>query len=561
MKLDSVTRRLFLQGVGSAALALPFLPSLMPRDARAQTAAPLRFVGLKSWNVPPIRRWYPRTTGIAGNYTVRQYAGNAGGSGNDQRDGTTALTANLAEPTGISPVRYQAAWAPLSDFITTNVDTTRLSDILGPRLNPFRDKLLLLRGLDFMPYCNHNNGGWLGNFAAAEASVGSRTTPTLDQVLAYSSRVYPTAPLGPRSLNLAPGNFAPITFSNQGNMANPPQGVSPTINPRAAWDAVFTGFQPGGSGPTPDHPRKRLVDRVLADYNSVRNGSRIGAEDRRALDRHISFMNDVEARLRGNDGNAACSVPGRPGTGDTNDPAQLRAMYESFLDVIAAAIMCDVTRVFTLNVFKTVSRVGGGDVVIGQGCASCNTGFGIDGAASSWHGAAHDYAAELGSPSDLAGVPGPLETKLVSGYEWIASNVFTALLARLDVPEANGRTYLDNSVVLWGNEMGMNHINNSIPTLLAGRLGGYLDTGKYIDYMRWSATSVFSQENGLIAEGAPYNRLLIALLQGFGLSAAEYQTEPNGVFGESRNIGKSGPHWDAYDLSTVNRRLHGVATV
>ncbi|HSI04926.1 MAG TPA: DUF1552 domain-containing protein, partial [Myxococcota bacterium] len=338
MRLDRATRRLFLQGVGGAALALPFLPSLMPRDARAQSATALRFIGLKSWNVPPIRRWYPRNTGLAGNYVVRPYAGNAGGMGNNQQDGTTALTATLAEPTGISPVRYDASWAPLSHFATNAVDTTRISDILGSQLNPFRDKLLLLRGLDFMPYCNHNNGGWLGNFAAAEATVGSRATPTLDQVLAYSSKVYPTPPIGPRSLSLAPGNFAAITFSNLGNMANPPQGLSPTINPQAAWDAVFTGFTPS-TGPTPDHPRKRLVDRVLADYQSVRNGPRIGAEDRLALDRHVSFLNDVEARLRGNAGNTMCTVPGRPGAGNTNDPAQLRAMYESFLDVIAAAIM------------------------------------------------------------------------------------------------------------------------------------------------------------------------------------------------------------------------------
>src|SRR5690606_38380597 len=37
MKLDPVTRRLFLTG-GGLALAAPFLPSLLPRGARAQAA-------------------------------------------------------------------------------------------------------------------------------------------------------------------------------------------------------------------------------------------------------------------------------------------------------------------------------------------------------------------------------------------------------------------------------------------------------------------------------------------------------------------------------------------
>ena len=51
---------------------------------------------------------------------------------------------------------------------------------------------------------------------------------------------------------------------------------------------------------------------------------------------------------------------------------------------------------------------------------------------------------------------------------WIASEVFAKLLAKLDVPEMGGTTYLDNSLVYWGNELGFNHIAYSVPCLLAG---------------------------------------------------------------------------------------------
>lgn len=199
MKYNRIRRRHFLQGVGGALLTLPVLPSLLSREARAQaTSAPKRFIGLKHWNAPPVARVWPTSSGIRGDYTVRPYAVNQA-----FRDGTTELSAQLTEPTGSLPGnQYFGHWAPLSDFVGTTADGAGFSTMFGPELNPFRDKMIYLRGLHFPPSVNHNNGGWLGNFAASEQPGNARANATLDQVLANSSRVYDGTPIGPRSISL-----------------------------------------------------------------------------------------------------------------------------------------------------------------------------------------------------------------------------------------------------------------------------------------------------------------------------------------------------------------------
>ena len=51
MKWCTISRRHFLQGLGKASLALPLLPSLLPREARAQVGgAPKRLVLMRSIN-------------------------------------------------------------------------------------------------------------------------------------------------------------------------------------------------------------------------------------------------------------------------------------------------------------------------------------------------------------------------------------------------------------------------------------------------------------------------------------------------------------------------------
>ena len=71
------------------------------------------------------------------------------------------------------------------------------------------------------------------------------------------------------------------------------------------------------------------------------------------------------------------------------------------------------------------------------------------------------------------------------------------------VTEADGTSMLDNSLVLWGNEIGegSSHTYKDIPWLLAGSAGKHLKTGQYLAY-----------------DNVPHNNLLLSVCHAFGMS-------------------------------------------
>ncbi|HEX7671875.1 MAG TPA: hypothetical protein VF395_19910, partial [Polyangiaceae bacterium] len=198
-----LSRRLFLRGAAGAVLALPFLESLLPREAAAQAVtAPKRLIVLKSFSTQLIKEWYPAFTGNGYALKNSKYTDSKG-------DGTTLLTQKL-----VSGLPY--TWAKLTDFKTG----TGISGILGPKLNPFLDKLTLIRGLDFLPAVNHNYGGLLGNFSSCTNATPCTAdqlpdVPTIDQILAYSPKFYPGLP-GQRSLHLSQGVVDSMSYSDNG---------------------------------------------------------------------------------------------------------------------------------------------------------------------------------------------------------------------------------------------------------------------------------------------------------------------------------------------------------
>ena len=173
--------------------------------------------------------------------------------------------------------------------------------------------------------------------------------------------------------------------------------------------------------------------------------------------------------------------------------------------------MCDRTRVITIGVHKA----------LGPGPDSANSTLvghyhSEDASGGTWHGLAHDWS-NANSRRMLKGI-----------NAWIASEVFAKLLTKLDVPEMGGTTYLDNSLVYWGNELGFNHIAYSVPCLLAGSAGGFIKPGRYLDYIDWDGRAYFSQEDGNVIKGIPHNQFLVTALQAMGLAPADYETRRQG---------------------------------
>jgi hypothetical protein len=75
------------------------------------------------------------------------------------------------------------------------------------------------------------------------------------------------------------------------------------------------------------------------------------------------------------------------------------------------------------------------------------------------------------------------QAKLVQINTWYAEQFAYLIAALKAVPEGDG-TLLDNTVVLWCNELGKGgeHSRTDVPYVLAGRCGGVFKTGRYLSY-------------------------------------------------------------------------------
>lgn len=528
MKL--VSRRMFLTGAGGAMLALPLLESLLPRSAAAQgTTAPKRLIVLKSFSTQLIQEWYPRFSGNGYQLHDAVYPGTS------KADGTTLLTQPLGTGGGYTQ-------APLTDFQTPN----GISGILGPALNPFLPKLNLIRGLDFLPVVNHNYGGLLGNFSSCTAATPCQAdslmdVPTIDQVLAYSPKFYPSAP-AVRALHLAQGVTNAMSYSDGGNRGGPVTQQQTRTNPLTAFNDCFQGFMPGTT--TAPNRDKLIVDRVREDYVRLKASARLSRADKLMLDQYLTHITELQARLMPTQ-TLACTPPVAPQSLANNsgtDPTDIVTKWNLMLDIAAAAIMCDRTRIITIGVHKALGPSPNAADTTLQGYYHSE-----DASGGTWHGLAHDWG-NANARRMLKGV-----------NAWVAEHVFAKLLQKLDVMEGGGRTYLDNSLVYWGNELGFNHIAYSVPCLLAGSAGGYLRTGRYLDYIDWSGRAYFAQEMGNVILGIPHNRLLVTILQAMGLSPSDYELGGQPGYGSTSTAGKDPNLWPTqYDLSTVGQVLPGI---
>lgn len=529
---DTVSRRLFLGGVGGMMVALPALNSLLPKTAVAQASTdPKRFICVKSFSTQLIKAWYPSMSGNGYQLHDDVYGGS-------KADGTTLLS----QPLGGGPYTQGL----LRDFESEN----GISQILGSKLNPFLDKLTLIRGLDFLPTVNHNFGGLLGNFSSCTTATpcdadSLMDVPTIDQVLAYSPKFYPETP-AVRALHIAQGVEDAMSYTNYGDPAAAVEQMKTRTNPLDVWTDLFSTLadSPNGEPSGPD-PNALLVDHVMEQYRELKNSPRLSAEDRTKLDRHLNQLAEVEARLGGT-ATMSCTKPMEPGSLDNNtgtDPSDITTKWDLFLDLIVLGLSCDRTRIVTLGVHKALGPGPDGNDPTLYGHYHSE-----DASGGTWHGLAHDWG-NAEARRQLAGI-----------NQWIAEEFFRVLIEKMDaVDESEGSTLLDNSLVYWGNELGFNHIAYSVPCLLAGSAGGFISPGRYLDYIDWEGQSFFSQEDGNVIKGIPHNRFLVTVLQAMGLSPEDYEIGENPGYGSTSTNGRDGTLWPTdYDLNQVGALLPGI---
>lgn len=366
--------------------------------------------------------------------------------------------------------------------------------ILKP-LEPYRAKLLPLGGVNmaladsgFGSHHTRGMGGLLtgrpilqGTFASAgPPTAGWAAGISIDQHIAKTLNAntpFRTLELGVQVVDAeVRGRLSYLGAS---------QPLPPLESPYDAFDRVFSGVQPPTSTPDPALERLRaqrrsvleLVREELADART-----RASAADRLKLDAHTEAIRDIERRLvtvpPDMGGNARCQAPVMGTRLDVQDPANMPAIGKLQMDIAAAALACDSTRVVTLQ----------------WTYAESTQTFPVLGISQAHHVMSHAGDNDATAQENL--------TKI---NVWYAEQ-FAYLLGKLASYTEGGSTLLDNTAVLWCNEVGKgnNHAHRDLPFLLAGSCGGHFRTGRFVDYMAGGAA------------GHPHNNLLVSLAQAMG---------------------------------------------
>ena len=216
---------------------------------------------------------------------------------------------------------------------------------------------------------------------------------------------------------------------------------------------------------------KSVLDDVQDDLKRV--SSAVGADDRRLIDEHATFVREMEEELKQSRDAVSHPVPViEPGVRKDND--HIPQISKQQIDLMVNAFLADFTRVASLQYTNSVGQ-----------------------ARMRWLGIDDGHHALSHEPNEKLSA----QEKLTKIDTWFCEQVAYLTQRLAETPESGGAgSLLDNTLIVWTNELGEgnSHSLNNIPFVL---VGGGLD---------------FKMGQSLKFDKVPHNRLLMAFAHGFG---------------------------------------------
>ena len=246
-------------------------------------------------------------------------------------------------------------------------------------------------------------------------------------------------------------NFS-MAYSSHISWQSPESPVPVEVYPSLAFDNLFENR---GS-----LRNISVLDRVKERAEKL--GRTVSSSDKAKLDEYLTSVREVEKRVetmrkskeaaeeKAKMYSKAAFTMDRPANGM---PEDLRDHVRLMLDIIAMAFQTDKTRVATLIISRDLSAMYYPFLQVTQG----------------HHGASHNNNSD--------------EYERISRFH---VSQLAYLATKLDsMPEGNG-TVLDNSCLMFLSELwiGRLHDNSKLPLVLAGSLGGTLETGRTLNYYK-----------------------------------------------------------------------------
>ena len=446
--MKTFNRRVMLRGLGGAAVAAPFLPSVAEREAKAQgmtATTPQRLIVFYTHYGCLTTRWFPKVS--HGKLTKDDYA---------------ALT----------------TLAPMA---------------------PFADKLLMVRGIRTMN--EWSNEGTYGQKNDPHTQVqGSYftchpVTPNADSGFDTSdpSGVSPKTAAKPtgRSLDhvcaeqVNPGGKSPLFVEIGGTSGNAmntmhvlswdkPGEIFPGVtSPMALYNTLtglfgnMTSAQPMNGDTWAVARGKSVIDCVRDDLKRYQ-AINMSAADKDRLSRWVDLLHyQTTPGSGGGSTGANCTMTTATGTklnltssrltsasaGGTK--ADIDVMTKTFMDLAVLTALCDANRVIFMKM--------PGNYVYK------NLGLTLE---------SHSVSHRTGN-ANQGGTCVSNALDMVHTIDKYYGQLFAYLVGQLDSFNEGDKTLLDNTATVWFQEMsdGNSHNLNNLPILQAGSAGGYFKTG------------------------------------------------------------------------------------
>ncbi|WP_422923476.1 DUF1552 domain-containing protein [Singulisphaera sp. PoT] len=371
--------------------------------------------------------------------------------------GATAATTATAFPKRYAALFMGCGVNPEQWWAKGSGAEMELGGCLKPLL-PHRAKINVINGL----FNKHANGvgihpGQTGNIlsgAALQKGAELKGGISVDQMLAQhlgEATEQPSMVLGCEQpiTGYHETNFS-MAYSSHISWQSATSPVPMEVYPSLAFDALFENR---GS-----RRNQSILDRVRDEAAGL--SRRVSAGDRAKLDEYLTSVREVERRVvpmrkekeagdaRAGDQNRRPLTMPRPENGL---PEDIQAHMRLMCDLIALGFQTDKTRIATLLLCRDISGLF----------------YPFLNVRAAHHGASHDDRSEA--------------------YERVTQfyvGQLAYLMSRLDaMPEGEG-TVLDNTCLQFVNSMfsGSRHDASKLPVVLAGGLGGTIQTGRVLDY-------------------------------------------------------------------------------
>jgi hypothetical protein len=233
------------------------------------------------------------------------------------------------------------------------------------------------------------------------------------------------------------------------------QPLPPISDPRLLFERLFGAdvIEPAAARAKRLQMRQSILDGVMDETQKLQNT--LGGTDRRKMDEYLTSVREIELQVQRAAKEGVVLDPGieKP----FGVPAEFQDYFRLMSDMLLIAFKADVTRISTFLMAREGSVRAYPEIGVNDG-----------------H---HPLTHHMGNMDMLA---------KVRQINELHSKLFAEFLLKLKNTPEGDSNLLDQSLICYGSGIadGNAHTHDQLPTILAGRGGGFVTPGRHIVYQR-----------------------------------------------------------------------------